>query len=241
MSNPFLSIIIPVHNEEKRLPLALEQTIAFLEAQTYQAEVIIVENGSSDRTLEIAREISDRNPLFKTLEEEKSGKGLAVRVGMLAASGEYRFFCDVDFSMPISEVNRFLPPNLVSIDVAIASREVPGAIRYNEPQYRHLTGRVFNALVRLIVLPGLHDTQCGFKCFRGEVADNVFRLQTLTGWSFDAEVLFIARRLGFKIHEVPIPWFYNPDSRVHLVKDSFQMTFDMVAIRQNARRGVYAP
>jgi dolichyl-phosphate beta-glucosyltransferase len=237
----FLSIILPAHNEERRLPVALNKICAFLKAQAYNAEVIVVENGSKDRTLEIAREYALKMPFVRALNEKERGKGLAVRTGMLAARGEYRFICDVDLSMPIEEVNHFLPPNLSRPDVAIGSREAPGAVRYHEPIYRHLIGRIFNSMVRLMALPGLQDTQCGFKCFRDEVAERVFPLQTLDGMSFDVEVLFIARQLGYKIVEVPVQWYFNPDSRVRLFEDSLHMATDLLSIRRNARQGRYDP
>ncbi len=125
------------------------------------------------------------------------------------------------------------------MDVAIASREKKGAVRYGEPAYRHFIGRGFNALVRWLALPGLQDTQCGFKCFRKEVAERIFPLQTINGWTFDVEVLFIARRMGYQIVEVPIPWYYNADSKVRVFKDSYHMFTDLVAIRLNGWRGVY--
>ena len=187
MSNPFLSIIIPAHNEEKRLPATLKQIHAFLNTQEYDAEIVVVENGSHDKTLEIAQQFCDRIPYLRVLKEERRGKGLAVRTGILEARGEYRFFGDADLSMPIEEINRFIPPVLPELDIAIGSREAPGAVRYHEPFYRHLIGRVFNSLVRLMALPGLQDTQCGFKCFRAAVAEEIFPLQTFTGMSFDAE------------------------------------------------------
>jgi len=239
LSNPLLSIIIPAHNEEYRLPDTLDKIFDFLNAQTYQGEVLVVENGSHDRTLELAREYAGRNSCLRVFHEEQRGKGLAVRRGMLAARGEYRIFCDADLSMPIDKVNSFIPPNLPDMDIAIASREAPGAVRYNEPIYRHLIGRVFNAMVKWTVLPDLQDTQCGFKCFRAAVAEDVFRFQTLGGMSFDAEVLFIACRKGYRIVEIPIPWYFNPDSRVRLFDDSMKMAYDLLTIRRNARRGVY--
>ena len=198
-----------------------------------------MENGSHDRTLEIAYSYTERISYLRVFQEEARGKGLAVKRGMLEAIGEYRFICDADLSMPISEVNRFLPPILSDVDIAIGSREAPGAVRYNEPAYRHLIGRVFNTLVRWLALPGLQDTQCGFKCFRDEVAEDIFRLQTLPGMSFDAEVLFIGRQRGYRIVEVPIPWYFYSDSRVRLVQDSLHMAVDLLTIRRNARRGVY--
>lgn len=239
MSIPFLSVVIPAFNEEKRLPESLERLFDFLASQPYPAEVIVVDNGSQDHTLEIARSFQDRYPQLHLLHESQRGKGLAVRSGMLAARGEYRFMADVDFSMPVGEINRFLPPILSNFDVAIASREAPGARRYGEPAYRHLVGRVFNGLIRLFALPGLQDTQCGFKCFRGPVAEDLFRRQTLSGWSFDVEVLFIACRLGYRVVELPIPWYFNPESKVSVMRDSARMALDLLTIRYNARLGRY--
>jgi glycosyltransferase involved in cell wall biosynthesis len=239
LSEVFLSIIIPVYNEERRLPATLEQVFSFLHSQPYRAEVIVVENGSQDNTLAIASEFARAHPELKVLQSNRKGKGIAVQQGMLAARGEYCFMCDADFSMPVSEINRFLPPALTGADIAIASREAPGAIRYNEPHYRHMVGRVFNSLIRLIALPGLHDTQCGFKCFRAEVARELFRQQTISGWSFDVEVLFIARRRGYRIVELPIPWYFNPESKISVVRDATRMAADLFAIRLNALRGMY--
>lgn len=238
MEPPFLSIIIPVYNEEQRLPRALEQVTAFLQTQDYPAEVIVVDNGSTDRTLAIACSYLSSRPLLRILHEDRRGKGLAIQRGMLAARGQYRFAADVDFSMPVEEIPRFLPPSC-SADIAIASREAPGAIRYNEPFYRHLSGRIFNLLIRLLLLPDLHDTQCGFKCFRAEVAEALFPYQTLTGWSFDVEILAIARRRKYSIVEIPIPWYFNANSRVHILRDSWRMFLDLWVIRRNLRRGVY--
>lgn len=199
----------------------------------------MVENGSTDDTLTVARSFEADIPEMRVFHEDKRGKGLAIRRGMLEAVGEYRFLCDVDLSMPVEQIPRFLPMALGELDIAIGSREVPGAKRYDEPAYRHLIGRGFNTMVRWLVLPGLQDTQCGFKCFRGEVAERVFRLQTMQGMSFDAEVLFIARKLGYRIQEVAVDWYYNPDSRVRLFRDSLQMALDLIKIRINDGRGLY--
>lgn len=239
MTRPLLSIIIPAYNEERRLPGTLDEIHHFLSAQSYAYEVLVVENGSSDRTLEIARAYQERFPYIKALHEDGRGKGLAVRTGMLAAEGEYRFICDADLSMPIAEVNRFIPPLMPEADIVIASREAPGAVRYNEPEYRHLTGRMFSLVVRWLALPGLRDTQCGFKCFHAAVAEEVFPLQTIDGWTFDVEVLYIARRRGYKIVEIPIPWYYAAESKVKIFKDLSKVVRDLVRIRTNAWRGVY--
>jgi glycosyltransferase involved in cell wall biosynthesis len=236
---PYLSIIIPAHNEEQRLPHTLEQIADFLSQQDFSSEIIVVENGSSDRTLALAQIYAQRIPNLRVLHSAERGKGLAVKMGMLAARGRYRFFADADLSMPIAEVARFIPPALSEAQVAIGSREAPGAVRYDEPSYRHVTGRVFNTIVRLLALPGLEDTQCGFKCFRGDIADEVFPLQTISGWTFDVEVLFIARRRGYRIVEVGIPWYFNADSKIRVARDASRMFLDLINIRLNAWAGRY--
>jgi hypothetical protein len=147
--------------------------------------------------------------------------------------------CDADLSMPIEQVNRFLPPALAAPDVVIGSREVPGARRYGEPMHRHLGGRFINLLIRLLILPGLQDTQCGFKCFRAAVAQDLFQHQTLPGWSFDIELLHIAHRRGYRVVEVPIDWYYRPESKVSALRDALRMISDIFRIRSNGRRGLY--
>ncbi len=240
MVQPFLSIVIPAHNEEHRIPLSLQKIHQFLDQQPYLAEVLVVENGSTDRTLALTQEMAADWAALRVFHDDRRGKGLAVQRGMLEARGEYRFICDADLSMPIEQVNRFLPLSAgQTVDVAIGSREVRGAKRYNEPAYRHLVGRVFNFVVRLIALPGLQDSQCGFKCFRASVAEDVFRYQTMGGWSFDVEVLYIARLHGYKISEVPIDWYFDDGSRIRVAQDSLRMFLDLLTIRRNAWRGRY--
>ena len=239
-TRPFLTIIVPAHNEELRLPESLARIVAFLEEQDYQAEVIVVENASQDNTAGVVEEFMARYPLIISLiKEERQGKGLAVKLGVMAARGEYIFICDADLSMPIEEVAKFLPPALADYDVAIASREVEGARRYGEPAYRHLMGRVFNFLVRLLTVPGFQDTQCGFKCFRREAARDIFPYQTIEGWGFDVEVLFIAHKRGCRIVEVPINWYYMANSRVSPIKDTFNMLRELLKVRLNDWRGMY--
>ncbi len=235
---PFLSIIIPARNEETRLPRALRQVFAFLEKQAFSSEVLVVENGSQDRTFAIARELTQSFPGLRILHEDLPGKGRATRRGVLEADGNYRLIADADFSMPVDQINRFLPP-ACTCDIAIASREAAGAKRYNEPGFRHLTGRIYNFWIRALVLPGLQDTQCGFKCFRDSVAKDIFPLQTLTGWSFDVELLAIARHHNHSICEIGIPWYYNPGSKINVLHDSLRMFLDLLQILRNLRRGVY--
>lgn len=237
--NSFLSIIIPAYNEESRLPNTLEQVFHFLEKQSFRSEVIVVENGSTDRTFEVAQKFTEQHKNLRVIHNEERGKGGAVQRGVREAHGEYVFICDADLSMPVEEISKFLPPALKDFDIAIGSREAPGAVRYNEPYYRHLTGRVFNILIRLMVLPNLQDTQCGFKCLRAEVARDIFPFQTLTGWAFDVELLYIAHHHGYDILEIPIDWYFNADSKVRVLRDSWRMFIDLLVIRRNAKRGRY--
>jgi glycosyltransferase involved in cell wall biosynthesis len=234
--SPFLSIIIPAHNEETRLAQTLDELLVFANSQPFSTEILIVENASVDQTLAIANEYAGKYKNIIVLHDDRPGKGLAVKTGMLAASGDYRFICDADLSMPAAEISRFLPPALTGVEIGIASREAPGAVRYNEPPLRHLSGRVFNTLVRIIVLHGLQDTQCGFKCFTRKAAETLFPLQTIPGWTFDVEILALAQKLGMSIAEVPIPWYYHGDSKVRVIRDSLKMTRDLFRIRTSVRK-----
>jgi len=241
LTSPFLSVVIPAYNEEYRLPRTLEQIFAFLQEQNYVSEVIVIENGSSDRTYEIAQGFADRYENLHVLREEQRGKGNAVKRGMLEARGEYRFLCDADLSMPIVQINRFLPPQLTNLDIAIGSREAPGAVRHNEPEFRHLGGRLINLAIRLSILPGLQDTQCGFKCFRAEVADKIFLCQSISGWAFDIEVLYVARKYGYQIVEIPIDWYFDAETKLRAVNDALRMLRDIFLIHRNNLRGLYDP
>ncbi len=236
MDKPFLSIIIPAHNEEHRLPHTLESLYTYLATQPYSFDVWVVENGSQDQTFRLAQELAQRYQGLNVLHEDERGKGLAVRRGMLAAQGEFRMMCDADLSMPPQEIERFLPPRIENVDIVIASREAPGAKRYNEPFMRHWIGRAFNILIRLLLLPQFHDTQCGFKCFTAAAAQKLFPLQTIKGWTFDVEILYLAQRLGMCIREVPINWYFEAESKVHVWRDSLRMAMDLLYIRSHWRR-----
>ena len=236
----FLSLIIPAHNEERRLPPTLKAIDAFLDRQSYESEVLVVENGSQDLTAVVTEAYAGDHPRVSLLREHGRGKGLAVRRGMLAAQGQYRFICDADLSMPIEELPKFLPPVVDDYDVAIGSREAPGARRFNEPMFRHVQGRVFSDLVKFFALPGFEDTQCGFKCFRAQAAEDLFAVQRFDGMSFDVEVLYIARQRRYRILEVPIDWYYRSESRVQPLADPLRMLFDILTIRRNWSAGRYA-
>jgi len=236
---PLLSIIIPAYNEEERLPSTLQKILAFIVGQEFEVEVLVIDNGSRDRTAAIVREVARTHSNVFLYQEPIAGKGLAVRRGMLQATGEYRFICDADLSMPIDEVLKFLPPQQENVDIAIGSREAAGAVRHNEPLYRHWVGRAFNALVWLLAVPGFKDTQCGFKCFRAAVAEDLFRVQQLDGWTFDVEVLFVALKRGYSVVEVPINWYFFSSSHIRVLRDSVDMFLDLFRIRRNWRANKY--
>lgn len=235
---PLLSIVIPAYNEERRLPGSMQKIDAFLAAQSYQAELIIVENGSIDNTTAVAEAFAAEHSYTRVVHSAR-GKGAAVRMGMLEAIGRYRFMCDADLSMPIEEVSKFLPPAVPPYHVAIASREIAGAHRYGEPAYRHLMGRVFNTIVRWLAIPQFQDTQCGFKCFAGDAADDIFRRQSMDGLGFDVEAVAIALARGYTVIEVPINWYFDADSRVRPVHDTVRMVREVWAVRRNLKAGVY--
>ena len=237
--NPLLSIVIPALNEEQRLPPSLERIDTFLKTQSFSAEIIVVDNGSKDRTAEIVREFSVTHPYVRLIQLKERGKGRAVKAGMLDATGDYRFICDTDLSMPIEEVVNFLPPYANSYDISIATREGPGARRVDEPEYRHIMGRANNLLIKLFAVNGFEDTQCGFKMFNRASAEDLFSVQRMNGIGFDVEILFIAKKRGYKIREVPITWYFDPDSRMRLVEDSLYMLREIWEIRQNWRKGFY--
>ena len=233
------SLILPAYNEELRLPDCMEKVAGFVASREEPIEVIIVENGSKDRTYEMACEYAKQYPWLTVLRETKPGKGNAVRRGMLDAHGKYRMFADVDFSMPVDELDHFIPKDGKTYDVAIGSREAKGAVRYNEPASRHFTGRVFNLIVRVLAVPGIHDTQCGFKSFSAEAAEKLFGMQLIDGWAFDAEVLFLAQKCGYKIEEVPVQWYYDGNSKINVAKDSVKMFRELLQIRENYAAGRY--
>lgn len=244
--SPFVSIIIPAYNEEARLPPTLQRIAAFLRLQAYPAEVLIVENGSTDNTAAVVREFiaqaSEPTDQFTIqLLQSTKGKGAAVRHGMLHGQGEYLVMSDADLSVPIEDLAKFLPPALPaqSFDIAIASREVPGAVRHGEPGYRHLMGRVFNFLVRVLAVPQIQDTQCGFKCFTHDAAQFLFPLQRIDGWGFDVEVLHIASRHELQMIEIPVDWYYGQNSRVEPLRDTINMVKELIKVRINGRRGYY--
>ena len=236
---PLLSTVVPAYNEQSRIGDTLSKMVAYLGAQDYTWELVVVDDGSTDETASLVGAFGELHPGVHLISVPHGGKGWAVNQGMLWSTGEYRFLCDADLSMPIEQLSRFLPPQASSFDIAIGSREMSGSRRIGEPYRRHIMGRTYNLLVQLLAVPGLTDTQCGFKCFRGEVAQQLFPLQRLHGFSFDVEILFLARKRGLRIAEIPIDWYYRTQSKVNPLKDSSSMVKDVLKIRWNDFRGRY--
>ncbi len=231
MTQPFLSVVIPAYNEEARIEATLEQVHSYLSLQSYPWEVVVADDGSIDGTAELVAAFASENPLVRLLTLEHRGKGWAVKQGMLAAAGSYRFLCDADLSMPVEQIERFLEQEIGGIDILVGSRELPQSRRIGEPARRHLMGRVFNLLIRMLALPGIRDTQCGFKLFRAQTTAALFERQTLWGFAFDVEVLYLARQAGLVVREVAIDWHYREGSKVRPFRDAAAMARDVIKIR----------
>lgn len=232
-----LSVVIPAYNEEQRIGASLEKIVDYLAQQTYSYEILVVEDGSTDGTLKLCRTFSAKYPRLRALHHETNhGKGCAVRNGMLAAEGEYILFCDADLATPIEELDGFWPHMEQGADIVIASRALRSShLEKRQPIYREMAGRTFNLAVRALAVRGIHDTQCGFKLFKRDAARSVFSLCMLDDFGFDFEVLHIAQRLGFRIHEAPVHWYHRPGSKVKLLRDGFRMLADLIRIRLRHR------
>jgi glycosyltransferase involved in cell wall biosynthesis len=222
-----------------RIAQTLDTVVKYVGTQGYSWEVIVADDGSQDGTARLVEAAAETNPGVRLVRLSHGGKGWAVRGGMLEARGQYRFLADADLSMPIEQLERFLPSSLTDFDIAIGSREAPGARRFHEPFRRHLMGRAFNYMVRLLAVRGFSDTQCGFKCFEAHAAETLFPLQRAQGFGFDVEILFLAQRLGMRIKEVSIDWYYHEGSKVKPVRDSFLMLKDLLSVRWNSTKGRY--
>lgn len=234
-----LSIVVPAYNEGWRLPETLATLFSFLASQSYKAEVIVVENGSSDNTSSVVERLIPRYGSLRLFSIKAAGKGRAVRAGVLNAAGESIFLCDADLSTPATEIRRFLEALHSGYDIVVGSREGAGAIRYGEPEYRHVMGRVFNRTVQALAVPNIEDTQCGFKAFAAPCAHELFSRQTLSGWAFDVEILFLARKLGYRVAELPVEWRFNNDTKVRALPDTWAMLRDIFTIRGNDLLGRY--
>lgn len=236
---PALSVIIPAYNEQARLPYTLAEVQAFVCREDLDCEVIAVDNGSTDATSVVIQQAMSRFAALRLIRTDRRGKGLAVRTGMLAARGAVALFADADLSWSVEELVRF--PALVSDEtpVVVGSREGFGARRVGEPVYRHVMGRVFNGVVQTLAVPGIDDSQCGFKAFQTAAARQIFGRQTIDGFGFDVEVLYLARRLGYGIRVVPLGWEHKQNSRVEPLRDTLRMLSDVLRVRLNAWRRRY--
>jgi len=237
-----LSIVIPAYNEDARLPKSLEHIFAYLQTQPYRAEIIVVNDGSSDRTSEIVNACVQKYPGLRLLSNSGNrGKGFSVRRGMLEARGKIALFTDADLSTPIEEAGKLLEPlQDGDYDVAIGSRAVDRSlIEVHQPVIREQSGIFFNRLVQWIMGIKLSDTQCGFKAFRMDRARIIFEQQRVEHFGFDPEILFLAKRHGLSVAEVPVRWSHVSASKVNVAADGIRMFLELLWIRWNAVRGCY--
>ena len=237
---PGLSIILPSFNEELRLPASLEKIAGYIRDKRPNTEVLVVDDGSTDRTAAIAESWRDRIPQLRVLSNGSNrGKGFSVRHGSLEAQGDIVLFTDADLSAPIEEGEKLFAA-LQSYDVAIGSRAVDRSlIEVHESLFREFAGIVFNKIVRVILRLPFVDTQCGFKAFRRERCQIIFEQQIIERFGFDPELLYLARHHGLSIKEVPVRWAHSPATKVNMLRDSVQMFLDVFLIRWNAVRGRY--
>ncbi len=240
MTNPDLSVVVPAYNEAAGIDTTITLLLDYLATSPRDWELLVVNDGSEDRTAEFVSARSEQEPRIRLIDAPHRGKGAAVRRGMLEARGRFRFLCDADLSMPPEQIERFFDgtDGNPRFDVAAGSREAPGARRIGEPWRRHFIGRVFNWVVRFFAVRGIQDTQCGFKLFSEGAANKIFRLQKLDGWAFDVELLFLAKKAGFRVGEIAIDWRYDQDSRVDLVLGGMAF-IDILRIRLKDLRGGY--
>ncbi len=236
-----VSIIIPAYNEEARIAPTIAQTVAQLEASSLRWEILIVDDGSSDGTVALCERLAAKLPGVRVLATSPNrGKGHAVRVGMLAARGQIRVMCDADGSMPASELPRLIAPIAAGLcTVAIGSRYAGGVAVERQPAWRRAWSRLCNQVIQKTLVPGVRDTQCGFKAFTAEAARATFGRATIDGWAFDLEVLALAKRLGFVVREVGVVWKDDKRSKVNPWKDLWKVIREAVTIKRNLRRGVY--
>ena len=233
-----LSIVIPAYNEEQRLPRTLLETLRFCSAHNLNFEVVVADDGSRDETLMLVRLFEERDARVRALSCPHLGKGSAVRMGMLNARGQFVLFMDADGATPLTEISKLTAALEAGNDVAFGSRalHVSGDVKVKTSLHRRLIGRIFAFFVNVIAIGGVADTQCGFKMFRREAAQAIFPLQKTPGFAFDVEILFLARKLGFSIVEVPVNWIAQPGSKVYLISDSIKMLRDIAQIRWMHRK-----
>jgi len=236
-----LSVVIPAYNEAERIGDTLKKIYEYFLTRDYRYEIIVVDDGSTDDTRRVVKKIAREIPFVRLLENGVNrGKGYSVKAGVVNSHGEIILFSDADLSTPIQEVDKLADWLGMGCDIAIGSRALPGSeILVRQPRPREFMGKVFNRLVQLLTISGIRDTQCGFKVFKKEAARVLFEKQTVWGFGFDVEILFIASKSGYRIKEIPIKWVNSPDSQVNIMKDSFTMLCDLVRIRIQYLTGKY--
>ncbi len=241
VQHPKYSIVIPAYNESARIPATLASVVGCIRANQWPAEVIVVNDGSTDSTAQIVRDFALRAPEVRLIENPGNrGKGYSVRSGILQALGDIVMFTDSDLSAPIEEADRLFTAIAAGADIAIGSRWLETARQtHRQPLYRQIFGRCFNAVCRMVMQLPFADTQCGFKAFTRAAAQTVFQLQTIERWGFDPEILFIAIKRGFVIKEIPVSWAHDERSRMSYLKDGLQMLKELAIIRWNALTGHY--
>lgn len=241
MSYPRYSIVIPAYNESRRIPATLEAVISCIRAKGWAAEVVVVDDGSDDGTADVVRAFALRAPGVRLLQNSGNcGKGYSVRHGILQALGEVVMFTDADLSAPIEEAQGLFDAIAAGADIAIGSRWLERQRQtIRQPRYRRFFGRCFNAVTRLVMRLPFADTQCGFKAFTRAAAQTVFQLQTIEGWGFDAEILFIALKRGYAIKEVPVSWAHDERTQISYLRDGLRMLRDLAQVRWNALSGRY--
>ena len=239
--DPTYTIVIPAYNEGARLGATLERVLAYMRSRQWDAEVIVVNDGSRDNTAEIVRTFARKDPALRLVENPGNrGKGYTVRNGMLHARGKVVLFSDADLSSPIEEAAKLFQALEQGADIAIGSRWLQAETQtQRQPLYRQLFGRIFNLLLRLILGLQFKDTQCGFKAFKQPAAQAVFPRQRIEGWGFDPEILFLARKFGFKVQEVPVVWAHSEGGSIHPLVDGARMFLEMVRVRWNDLTGKY--
>jgi len=233
-ANRELSIVIPAYNEAKRIGSTLEKVLDYFRGQNASFEIIVVDDGSKDKTDGIVRGFSKNYPEVKILRHRTNlGKGAAVKTGVFEAKGDYILFSDADLSTPIEEIEKLLLElKEKRYDIAIGSRGVPGSkIVVSQPWYRQWVGKFFPLLVHFLIFKDIRDTQCGFKLFKEDVARELFSSQKIRGFSFDVEIIYLAKRRGCRVKEVPVVWCNSRESRVRILRDSFLMLKDLLRIR----------
>jgi glycosyltransferase involved in cell wall biosynthesis len=238
---PAYSIVIPAYNESGRIRPTLDEVLRYSQGQNWNVEIVVVDDGSRDDTTAIVREYGQRYPQVRLVySAENHGKGFSVRAGMLDARGEICLFMDADLSSPMTEARHLFDAIAGGADVAIGSRWLrPELQTERQPLYRQLLGRIFNLALRIILGLNFADTQCGFKAFRRDAAQRVFPLQKIERWGFDPEILFLARKLGLAVKEVPVIWAHSEGTRLHPFRDGMHMFADVLRIRWNSINGAY--